>query len=334
MDFLQSRESSVINFPNSDRQALVKHAQDKILGLGRITYDQDANFVYVGLHQSTVDDIHALAKSMIPQIERPPFFGKGKAGWHISVKPRFAKMKPLSKDLSGIEGREVFFTVEKLIIVEPEHWKAVSMVAILTLKSSDITKIQNEFGIIAEHEPHITIGTFSKKYQFKEESLEEENAYLRRLNTLLINHISETHVNLDCSSTGEESLQLKIYHQQIEFLKILRKDANKHQSTFLKALNCFKEFLQQNSSDRPLRKSIKARYSFEQSHSILKEEENMIIDLIITKILSLCKDCGKAECTFKSGIERLFKTATDGHSLALDLILDTMPDDISFSFFD
>jgi len=117
----------------------------------------ERGFAYLDIPDEYVDSLFELFGDK--QAELPPYFGKGRAGAHVSV----ILIEELGAHGLKMEdiGKKFTFRIVNMDSVKPDGWKGVNKVYFLTLSCPEIESLRVRHGLppkINHHDFHLTFG--------------------------------------------------------------------------------------------------------------------------------------------------------------------------------
>lgn len=120
---------------------------------------QDARgFVYLDIPDEYLGEL--LAMTGDPKAELPPYFGKDRAGAHISVIAADEGGRPLTLRPQDV-GKKVSFQIVHVDAVKPDGWKGMKKVHFVTVRSPELQDFRTQYGLSPKldgHDFHITFG--------------------------------------------------------------------------------------------------------------------------------------------------------------------------------
>lgn len=133
---------------------------------GELKRDESDGYVYVKVKDDIVHGLFPLIDKE-DGAQKPPYFGKGKTGAHIS-----AISSEEAEELKDVEikeiGQDVEFELKNIYKTNPEGWDEMDMVWFVTVDAPELPKMRKRYGLPATydgkgHDFHCTIGVREKK---------------------------------------------------------------------------------------------------------------------------------------------------------------------------
>jgi len=141
------------------RRVYPKKYTDVLVGRGTLR-QRDNGFLYLDISNNVIHGMYSLIDE--EDIDKPPYFGDGEVGAHVSV-----AYEEEVEDLEIKEiGKEYNFKLGKFYSTNPEGWDKMERVWFVEVVAPELEKLRKKYGLsklLNGHKFHITVAVRRNK---------------------------------------------------------------------------------------------------------------------------------------------------------------------------